>query len=282
MANLFSGLNNLPIFEGRNEADTRRALLEAGLGMLQTQPPSGNALTQIGGGISAGLASLDKTEARNTATEQQAFQNIIAGRGATSDEIRAGAAKTTSESTTTVAETGQARQEEVESQFDDEKALRDAKVLLDTETAAWMKRRWTGPPGATSKVTTATTNAQAIAAWKQVLYDKDPVKYTINGVKNEAMLAVDAFGAMHKQVSVADAEQLAFILGAGEAKVISGNISELQGTAPAPGEVSTLPAVVAPPPGGAGDLPVVVTAEDREKVPIGSDYIHNGVRRTRQ
>lgn len=280
MANIFSGLNNLPVFEGRSDADTRRALLETGLGLLQPQPPGGNALTQIGGGITRGLESLDTTEAKNTATEQQAFENIIRGRGAAAEEVRAQAAATTAASTTTVAETGAGGLEEEISQFDDLDSLRKAEILLKTKTAEWMARRWTGPPGATSKVTTASTNAQVIEAWKQVLLAKDPVKYTgADGQPNNAMLEVDAFGAMHKQVSVADAEQLAFILGAGEAGDISGKISELQGVAPAPGSVSTAPIVneVA-----GGDLPVVVTAEDRAKVPVGSDYILNGQRYTKQ
>lgn len=285
MANLFSGLNNLPIFEGRTDADTRRALLEAGLGMLAPQAPGGNALTQIGGGIQAGLNSLDTTEATNTANEQAAFDNIIKGRGASSAEVRATAAKTTSESTTTVAETGANRQAQDAQEFKDEKILRDAKVLLDTEVAGWMKRRWSGPPGATSKVTTAMTNADVITNWKKVLLAADPVKYTLpDGTTNDAMLVVDAFGSMHKQTDTASSENLASILGGGEAAAISEEISTIQGRAPGPGSISTLPPVAAPivDEVSGGDLPVVVTAEDREKVPIGSDYIHNGVRRTRQ
>ena len=269
MASIFDGLNNLPIFEGRSEEDRRRALLQAGLALTEPQDPlaGGNALTQLAGGVSAGLQSLDITEAKNTATEQQAFDNIIAGRGATSEEVRAFAAKTTSESTTTVAETGQDRLAEVESQFDDEQALRDAKVLLDEETAAWMARRWTGPPGATSKVTTATTNAQVIAAWKEVLFAKDEVRYSNpDGSRNEAMLAVDAFGAMHKQVSVADAEQLAFILGKGEGAKISAEISELQGIAPLPGSVSTLPT-------GATAVERPQTQEQIDSLPTGTKFI---------
>ncbi len=284
MASIFDGLNNIPIFEGRSEEDRRRALLQAGLALTEPQDPlaGGNALTQLAGGVSAGLQSLDITEAKNTATEQQAFENIIRGRGATAEEVRAAAAKTTAESTTTVAKTGAGGLAEEISQFDDLDSLRKAEILLKTKTAEWMARRWTGPPGATSKVTTASTNAQVIEAWKQVLLAKDPVKYTgADGQPNEAMLEVDAFGAMHKQSSVADAEQLAFILGRGEAGVISTKISELQGLAPSPGSVSTLPEAAADAVVG-GDLPIVVTAEDREKVPIGSDYMHNGVRRTRQ
>lgn len=88
--NIFSGLNDLPVFEGRTDEDTRRALLASGLALMQPVNPltGGGALGQLGGGIQAGLDSLDTTERKNTALTQQDFLNSIATRGAVTDERR--------------------------------------------------------------------------------------------------------------------------------------------------------------------------------------------------
>jgi len=273
VASIFDGLNNLPIFEGVAQPDRRRALLEAGLAMTQPfDPMTGNNLTQITGGVSAGLASLDQSDRKNTFKEQQAFDNIIKGRGATAEESRAESAGVVADAAALNASTSEAAQGQTEVEFSAEKDLREAKVDLDKAQAEWLRRRFAGDPSGASKVTAAMIDQTVIMAQMENLYAADPGKYTTpDGKRNIALLTVQAFNDLHKAKGVADAEQLGFILDQGEGAAISGRISELQGTPPAPA------AGVA-----GGDVPVITNAEEREKIPVGSDYMFNGQRFTKQ
>ncbi len=266
MASIFDGLNNLPIFEGRSEEDRRRALLQAGLALTEPQDPlaGGNALTQLAGGVSAGLQSLDITEAKNTATEQQAFENIIRGRGATAEESRA-------ESASVIAEATALNVEQTGIEFDAEKALRLAKVDLDKAQAEWLRRRFAGDPSGASKVTAAMIDQSVIIAQMENLYANDPGKYTLpDGKRNISLLTVQAFNDLHKAKGVADAEQLGFILQSGEGAEISQKVSELQGIPPTPAPI------VDETPSAA--TPVITTKEEFDALPIGAEYIHNGKR----
>lgn len=279
MASIFDGLNNLPIFEGRSDPDRRRALLETGLALTAPQDPlaGGNALTQLSGGVSAGLASLDKTERKNTATEQQAFENIITGRSAATDETRAEAAQVNAEAAALNSETNKGIAGEAVREFNIRKGLRDAKIDLDKAQAEWLRRRFAGDPSGAGKVTTALIEESVIEAEMANLLASDPALYTLaNGKPNMSLLTVQAFSNMHKIKGVAGTENLASILQSGEGAAISENISAIQGVSPPPVAAPIVNETTG------GDLPVVSSPEDRDKIAIGQDYIFNGQRYTRQ
>jgi len=265
MANLFSGLSDLPVFEGRSEEDRRSALLATGLGLLQPQDPlaGGNALTQLGGGVQAGLTSLDTTAATNRETEQQAFQNIITGRAAATDETRAESGQVVAEAAALNAETNVAAQGQDVTEFSAEKGLREAKIDLNKAQAEWLRRRFAGDPSASTKVTAAMLEDKVIQAQMENLLRSDPEKYTLSdGKPNIALLTVQAFNDLHKAKGLAASEQLGLIVNTGEAEEISGNISTLQGPPPEP---ATEPQVQ-----------VITTLDEFNALPIGAEYSHNG------
>lgn len=232
MASLFDGLQNIPVFEGRTEEDRRSALLQAGLAMMQTPERGQGPISQIGGGIQAGLSDLDKTKAANTATEQQAFQNMITTQGAEADTTRAEAVQLT-------AETGQDRLAQDVNEFTVKEGLRTAEIDLDKAQAEWLRRRWTGPPaGASGAVTAAMLENKVIEAQIVNLIRADPGKYTMeNGQINYQLATVQAFNDLHKAKGLAGSDTLGLILGKGEAGEVGQNISELQGQPPAPASV---------------------------------------------
>jgi hypothetical protein len=92
MPGLLSGLQNLAVFDNVPDSERDRALIQAGLGMMQPQNEAvgGGPLTQLTGGIQAGLSSLDRSEDRRFAEEQRQSDNLISGRAATVGERRAG------------------------------------------------------------------------------------------------------------------------------------------------------------------------------------------------
>jgi len=126
--NLFSGLDNLAIFEGVPDDVRRRALIDTGLAMLQPQGPEGSAITQIGGGIEAGLASLDDAEQQSFNRNQLDFQNMITQRGAVTDERRAGTGEVNAQTGQQVATTGQTQVENQDTQ---------ATAALEEEIRQW-------------------------------------------------------------------------------------------------------------------------------------------------
>lgn len=267
MANITTALNNLPVFEGRSDEDRRRSLLAAGLGMIQPQDPmaGGNALTQLAGGVQAGLTSLDTTAATNRATEQQAFENVITGRAADAEDTRAEAVRLSAEANQLNAETNALAQTQVETEFSAEEGLRDAKIDLDKAQAEWLRRRFAGDPSGAAKVTAAMIDDKVIIAQMENLLRADPSKYSLaNGKPNIALLTVQAFNDLHKAKGLADSESLGLILNQGEAADVSGRISALQGIPPEP------------PPEAA--TPTITTIDEFNALPIGAEYIHNGQR----
>ena len=232
MASLFEGLQNIPVFEGRSEEDRRSALLQAGLALMQPPQLGGGPVAQVGGGIQAGLTDLDKTKAANAAADQQVFQNLITTQGAEADTTRAEAVALT-------AETGKGRLAQEVDEFSVEDGLRKAKINLDKAQAAWLKRRWSGPPaGASKAVTAAMLEDKVIQAQIVNLIRADPAKYTLeNGDINYQLATVQAFNDLHKAKGLAGSDTLGFILDKGEAEVTGQTISTLQGTPPVPASV---------------------------------------------
>ncbi len=271
-------LEDLPVFDDQPDDARSRAILQFGLGLMQPQNPitGGGPLAAFGNSVQAGLGSLDQDEAKRAAADQQVFQNLITSGKLADSENRTGILGQNADTNLISAEGTVASQEaasklgvdklaEASGQFDDEKALRDAKVLLDTETAGWMKRRYTGPPGGPAgTTTTATINQDVIDNWKRVLYDADPVLYTNpDGSINMAMLAVQAYANMKKQDKTAGSDVLGMILDQGEADATSKNISDIQGRVPPPGSVSQLkdPNIIS-----------LTTPEDVLKLAPGTQY----------
>lgn len=76
---LLSGLTQLPVMNGVPDPERNRALLEAGLAMMQPQDPleGGGALTQFSGGVNAGLESLDTQRHERQGLDQLATDNIL-------------------------------------------------------------------------------------------------------------------------------------------------------------------------------------------------------------
>jgi len=275
MPGLFDGLSNLPVFEGASDEATRRALLTAGLAMMQPfNPLEGNALTQAGGGIQAGLASLDQTKATEGAIAQQDFQNIIAGRQVSADEQRADAA--TSQADTEARRVGaeEARIAEGARQFDAEQDLRAAKINLDEAQAEWLRRRHDGTPADSSKITESMIDNSFITARMENLYRANPAKYTLaDGSKNLALLMDDSFLALHRVTGTAGNENIPIIAqDTQDAAATGANITALQGEAPAPS------AAPAPTVADQSKEPTITTQAEFDALPSGTVYIHNGKR----
>lgn len=126
--NLFSGLDNLAIFEDTPDPERRRAIMQAGLAMMQQQPGGGGFVSQVGGGIQTGLDSLDTQEQQRFNRGQLDFQNMITERGAVTDERRAGTGEVNAETGQQVAGTGQTQVENQDAQ---------AKATLDEKVRQW-------------------------------------------------------------------------------------------------------------------------------------------------
>lgn len=126
--NLFSGLDNLAIFEDTPDPERRRALMEAGLAMMQQQGGDGGFVSQVGGGVQAGLASLDQQEQQRFNRGQLDFQNMITERGAVTDERRAGTGEVNAQTGQQVADTGETQVENQDAQ---------AKATLDEKIREW-------------------------------------------------------------------------------------------------------------------------------------------------
>jgi hypothetical protein len=284
---LLSGLSNLPIFEGVDEATKRRALLETGLALMQPQDPlsGGGPVAQLAGGVNAGLASLDEAELQAAQAKQLEFQNLIAQQAADADTTRSGASVTQAEASTSQAATQAqavenqnlqaiADRDETIRQFDAAEALRDAKVDLDTAQAEWLRRRHDGTPLATSgKITEATINKSFVESRMENLFRADPDKYTLpNGDKNLTLLMDQAFLDLHRATGTAGSDQIGFVAeGADDASRIGENISSIQGQAPAPATPPIDPTASVP-----ADTPVITSVREYEALPSGTTYIHMG------
>lgn len=241
MAGLLDGLQNLPVFEGRPEEDRRRALLEAGLAMMQPQDAlmGENPLTQLSGGVTAGLTSLDRTDAQNRAADQQAFQNIITGQQADAATMKAGAAEITANAAATNAGTSASALDQQIAEFDAEQGLRDAKINLDEAQARWLDRRHDGSPAGANKKTQAMIDDEIIKAHMRVIYQAEPEAWTgVDGKPDMARLMVQAFSNLHRQKIPSSVADLSFIIDGGEAEALGENISAIQGEPPPPAGVS--------------------------------------------
>ena len=237
---LFSGLSNLPIFEGRPEDEVRRALLATGLGLMQPQNPlTGGAVTQLTGGIQAGLESLDTTEAKRLEQDAARRADILRGREVTAEEERARAATTTAEAAATSAEgrvtaASEALAEEAR-QFDALEVLRASEIDLNTANAEWLRRRFGGDPSTAARLTAAGLDRQDIEARIQNLYRANPERYSFvdeNGVvtKNIALLTEDAFNDHYIAKGIITNENLPIIArDPADAERLRQRIRELQG-----------------------------------------------------
>lgn len=144
---LFSGLTNLPVFEGVPNPERSRALLEAGLAMMQPQDPlRGTDLTQLTGGVSAGLQSLDRQRGERKQDEVTAFDQMISGRGA--DTADRGVDVQQQQ-----ADTGVLRQEA-------DQTSQEAAAALGQDQLAQAEKEWT-ENGSNRKATAALANAKA-------------------------------------------------------------------------------------------------------------------------
>ena len=237
MASIFDGLSNLPIFEGASDEARRRALLNAGLAMMQPQGQFENTIGSISTGISAGLQSLDQTRDREAATEQQQTDNVLRGRQVAASEQQADAQMMTAETGQQRAATEAAAQAEDARQFDLEGDLRAAKIDLDKAQAEWLRRRHDGTPaGSDGKVTPAMIDQSFVLARMENLYRADPQKYTLaDGKRNVELLMDQAFLDLHRVTGTAGNENVPIIASSAEdAAGIGANVTAMQGVAPAP------------------------------------------------
>lgn len=160
-----NALQNLNVFDGTPVNMRNRALLQAGLQMLQPIQPGGNALTGIGSGVAAGLQSLDTSRANAARSEQQGFDNRIQER----------TVSTTEQDTTSKAErrASQTRNEasvadETKRQFNEEAGLRQAEELERRANAAYKDRMPAEAGGTTSEAQNFAdlVKTKAMAIWK--------------------------------------------------------------------------------------------------------------------
>jgi hypothetical protein len=266
MTSLVDGLNNLPIFEGVPDADRSRAIITAGLSMLQPRNPvtQGGGLQAVGGGIADGLASLDGSAARRASASQQAFDNTIATQDANSRTTSAEASATTANAATTNAETNAAGVAEEARQFNAEAALRDADVDLKKAEAAWLARRHDGSPAGSGSVTQAQLDKAEVEARMEVLVGQDPTRYTLpDGSTNAALAMTDAFQSIYVEKGLLSNEGLAVITdtpGAGEEtrQNVEGLLTNFQ------------------PPVGDAAVPVVTDQASYDAIPVGGQYTLNG------
>lgn len=235
-------LEELPVFDDQPDEARSRAILQFGLGLMQPQNPitGGGPLAAFGNSVQAGLGSLDQDEAKRAAADQQVFQNLIStGKLADSEnrtEILGQKADTEQKSKEGDTALGVASLAVQVDEFSSESELRAAKVELDKANAAWLKRRWSGPPNSAGKVTKAITNAMAIDANIEVLYAANKAKYTkADGTRNKDLLYVVAFNAVAKATGLADSDMMALIVNSEkEGEAISDKVSAIMGVPPQP------------------------------------------------
>jgi hypothetical protein len=91
--NTLNALQNLGLFGNRPVEDRNRALLLAGLQMMQPTQ-TGGFFEGLGGGIQTGIQSLDKTDEAARAAKQQGFSNQIEQQKANATTTTANAATT--------------------------------------------------------------------------------------------------------------------------------------------------------------------------------------------
>lgn len=265
---LMSGLNNLPIFEGQPDEAKRRALISAGLALLEPSPATNQTSlgAAFGNSVGAGLNSLDQDAALARAGEQQTFENLITSRQTGVQEAGVPIDQQRADASTTNAQTGAAAEVRATSEFTNQQPQRDAQALLDEAKAKWFDERSRNPGGAAGKKNSAEIEAELQGAIANNLKLSDPERYQTgtdpqgNPIWNEDLARQDAFVEFERITGTAANENLAVII-SNEAKggETIENVRSVLGQAPLPNSATA-------------DISVASTQADVDKLKKGSKF----------
>lgn len=193
---ILAGLSNLGPLRGRSDEDKSRAILAAGLSMLEPRSAIAGSgfLEPLGEGVTAGLQELDTREDRRFAQGDQLAQRGAVISGAAAETQRADAATTASEARTLESQTGAAREEREGAEFAATQVDRDAVNALRAAEAAWLARRYSGEPAGSQA---AELDQARVTATVQSLMADNPDRYRrADGTANQALALVDAYKTM--------------------------------------------------------------------------------------
>lgn len=221
-------LEDLSVFDDQPDEARDRAILQFGLGLMQSQNPitGGGPLQSFGNSVQAGLSSLDQDAATRKVDDQQAFQNLITSRGATDTESRTDILGQNADTNLLSAEGNIEAQEassalgveqlaQVHKEFDDLGTMRNADVMLKESRARLNDRLPVTPSGsAKSALDKERWTAKFNALWAAD-FAKDPRDRLYNDV-NDPFLSDAAWSAVARESAVKQMQNTPIIAGAGQ------------------------------------------------------------------
>ena len=214
---MLSSLNNLPVFQGVPDQERQRALLEAGLAMMQPYDQlSGSPLTQLTGGVSQGLQSLDTSRGERQAQDQLGVQNQLQQGMLNNDVTRTGIlqqnANTDQAASEAQATNAAGTLEQAKTEWLEGGGNRDAQKALDYAKAKYydrMPESGTGGSLSNADILINKHIAKLNSMWE---IDKaKPITEQRFVSKSDPLLVDEAWGALTVREGVAGSEALGVI-----------------------------------------------------------------------
>lgn len=214
---MLSSLNNLPVFQGVPDQERQRALLEAGLAMMQPYDQlSGSPLTQLTGGVSQGLQSLDTSRGERQAQAQLGVQNQLQQGMLNNDVTRTGILQQNAD-TDQAASEAQATNaagtlEQAKTEWLEGGKSRTAQQALDYAKAKYYDRM--PESGTGGSLSSADIMINKHIAKLNAMWDIDkakPITEQRFASKSDPLLVDEAWGALTVREGVAGSEALGVI-----------------------------------------------------------------------